>query len=137
MADVTALRDALAARINTAIPALRAAETIIGQVSPPVAVILPGNPVITYQETMDGSSTVNLRVLLLVSQADDRTAQLQLDSYLASAGPSSIKAAIEADETLGDTCDYAVAKQVTQYGIIAYGGQDYMGAHMTVEIGAR
>ena len=140
MADLTAIRNALAARI-TQYTGLRADAQARDSVAPPVAVILPGNPVINYADTMDGTVTINLMVLLIISDAAPVDAtQRALDAYLGvSTSPvigSSVPEAIEQDNTLGGLIHYIQANNATNYGRIDYAGQTYFGARVNCVIGA-
>ena len=51
-----------------------------------------------------GLDQANLDVVVLVQRFTERTAQNDLDKYLAGSGDFSIKAAIESDLTLGGAC---------------------------------
>jgi len=52
-----------------------------------------------------GLDQANLDVIVLVQRLSERTAQNDLDKYLAGSGAYSIKAAIESDLTLGGACN--------------------------------
>lgn len=139
MADIAVIRSALATRI-TASTGLRALPEARDQVNPPVAVILPGAPLVVYGATLDGAFTVNLRVLLLISDAaPEEKVQRALDAYLgigAGTTASSIPAAIMADTTLGGAVHFAEPMQVSQYNRVEYNGVLYLGARLEVSIGA-
>lgn len=135
MADYDGIRGGLAALLNTRI-GIRSFADAPGAISPPVAVILPGRPAISYGETMDGEVELNLLAVVLLSAANDEYGQQNLDAYLASSGPKSVNAAINSDPTLGGTCEYAVTVGVQQYGMIDYSGQQYIGATFLIEAGA-
>jgi hypothetical protein len=138
VADIAAIRTALAAQI-TAVTGLRTMPEARDQVSPPVAVILPGQPLVVYGATLDGAATVNLRVLILISDAaPSEKVQRALDAYLGigtGVTASSIPAAIMADNTLGGAVHFAEPTQVTTYGIVTYGGVDLFGARLDVQAG--
>lgn len=139
MADVAAARTALATRITTA-TGLRTLAEAKDQISPPVAVILPGQPFIVYGQTMDGAVTVNLRVLIAISDAaPTEKVQRALDAYLgigAGTTASSIPAAIMADPTLGGAVHFCEPLSMGSYGRIQYAGEVYFGARLDVQIGA-
>lgn len=139
MADISAIRAALANRITTA-TGLRTYAEARDQVSPPVAVILPGVPFVTYGATMDGAFTANLRILVCISDAapDDKV-QKALDAYLgigAGAPSASIPAAIMADPSLGGAVHFAEPVSVSNYGRIDYAGVIYFGARIEVQAGS-
>lgn len=138
MADLGAVRTALANQI-TSVTGLRTLPEAKDQVSPPVAVILPGQPYVSYGATMDGAFTVNLRVLLVISDAaPDEKVQRALDAYLgigAGVTASSIPAAIMADPSLKGMVSFAEPMSITTYGRITYNGVGYFGARLDVQIG--
>jgi hypothetical protein len=137
--DLTAVRNALADRI-TLYTGLRADGQARDAVSPPVAVIIPGQPFINYADTMDGAVTVNLLVLLLLSDAAPlEKTQRALDAYLGvDTSPdvgSSVPEAIELDNRLGGLIHYIQAVTADSYGRVDYGGVPYFGARIKVLIG--
>jgi hypothetical protein len=84
---------------------------------------------------MDGEDDTTFAVTVLVSWADQVTAQETLDEYLASTGAKSIKAAIDADPTLDDIVDFAHATIVEDERIAQFNGTDYLAADIVVEVG--
>lgn len=139
MADVSAIRAALAAQI-TAKTGLRALGDAPGQVNPPVAVILPGTPFVHFGDTFDGSLTVNLRVLLILSDAPPvERVQRALDAYLGIGGDTTtalIPGAIMADPTLGGVAQWCMPMAVSTYHTIEYAKETYFGARLEVQVGA-
>ncbi len=138
MIDLHTCRNALAAQI-TAVTGLRAQAEVKDQVSPPVALVLPGNPLISYGDTTDGAATLSLVVLLLLSDAPPtEKVQRALDVYLG-IGPGegeSIAGAIMSDMSLGGTVEWCVPRQVTSYSRVEYGAVTYFGARINCEVGA-
>lgn len=139
--DLTAVRNALAANI-TAFTGLRADGQARDSASPPVAVIIPGQPFINYADTMPPLSavTVNLVVLLLISDAAPlEKTQRALDAYLGvdsdPAIGSSVPEAIEEDPQLGGLTHYVQAVTADNYGRVEYAGVTYFGARIKVLIG--
>lgn len=140
MADLVAIRNALAASI-TKFTGLRTDGQARDQITPPCAVVLPGNPLINYASTMDGALDINLAVLLIISDAAPVDAtQRALDTYLGvDQNPmigSSIPEAIEEDNTLGGLVHYIQAVNAGSYGRLEYSGVTYFGARISVVIGA-
>ena len=134
MADLNAISAALATRLGTT--GLRAYSTAPGQVVPPVVVIIPGRPAILYGQTMDGETTVNLLVVVLLSAANDTAGQTALNDYMSPSGAKSINGAVQADPSLGGAVEYATVQQVSTYGLVEYAGQQYIGATFLVQCGA-
>lgn len=149
MANLVAIRNAIAANI-TAFTGLRADGQARDSITPPCAVVLPGNPYITYGVTMDGpvmggpviGNAVNLSLGVLVIISDSApvdSTQRALDAYLGvgedADAAASVPNAIEADPTLGGLIDFIQAQTVTQYGRLDYGGVTYFGARINVIAG--
>jgi hypothetical protein len=137
VADIVAIQNALAAQI-TAHTGLAALGQAPDQIAPPVAVIVPGNPLITYGQTFDGAVTVNLRIVIALSDAPPSPeVQAALNEYLGiGAGETqSIAGAIQADPSLGGvTPGECVPVSAGQYGRIEWAGQGYFGARIDVTI---
>jgi hypothetical protein len=140
MASLNDIRTALATRI-TAGTGLRTLPEARDQISPPMAIVLPGQPVVQYGITMDGTFTVNLRILIAISDAaPNEKVQRALDAYLGigsnDASVSSIAGAIQADPTLGGVVHFAEAISAGNYGRISYNDITFFGARIEVQIGA-
>jgi hypothetical protein len=69
---------------------------------------------------------------LLVGRADDRAAQNKLDAFLV--GANSIKAAVEADRTLGGTANTCRVTEMSNYASMNVGETVYLAAQFTVEV---
>ncbi len=142
MADLTAIRTALATQI-AACTGLRAMAQVKDQISPPIALVLPGNPVISYGTMMSGGGTpegvtINLAILLLISDAaPTEMVQRALDAYLGlgSGEEQSIAGAIETDPTLGGVVNWCIPVSVTTYGRIEYAAENYFGAKLNTNVG--
>ena len=137
--DLTAVRNKLADSI-TLYTGLRAEGQARDSVSPPCAVIIPGQPLINYADTMDGTVTVNLLVLLLISDAAPlEKTQRALDAYLGvdqdPAVALSVPEAIEQDNRLGGLIHYIQAVTADNYGRVEYNGVTYFGARIRCVIG--
>lgn len=136
MADLTIIRNALAAQI-TAYTGLRTMAQPRDQVSPPVAVIIPREPLVTYGDTMDGSLTVNLTAVLMLSDAaPSEKTQRALDAYLGlGAGEStSIAGAVMADPSLGGVVHSTLPVSVSSYNRVIYADVQYFGCRVNFEI---
>ncbi len=138
-ADIDSLRNALATTVTSG-TGLRVLPDAYGQVSPPVGVVLPGDPLIIFGATMDGAVTVNLRLIIIISSAaPDEKVQRALDAYLGighGAGPNSIPEALQMDPTLGGAVHFAIPVSVSNYGRITYAGEEYFGARVNIQIGS-
>lgn len=139
MANLVAIRTALASQIR-ARTGLRADGQARDSVNVPCAVVLPGQPLIDYAVTMNGALTINLIVLLLISDAPPvEKTQRALDTYLgvgSGASTANVPDAIEYDQTLGGLIHFMQAVNVASYGRVEYSGVTYFGARINVVIGA-
>jgi hypothetical protein len=96
------VRDALKVRLQT-ISGLRVYELIPEPITPPCAVV--GQLDFTFDiDNARGLDQANVDIYVIVQRFSERAGQDKLDGYLAGTGATSIKAAIEADRTLGGTC---------------------------------
>ena len=98
--------NAVRAGIGTAldtIAGLRCFDYVPDSLAPPAAVVEPLE--IDYDEAMNrGCEFYRAFILVIVGRMSDRSSQDRLDVYLTESGASSIKAALEADRTLGGAC---------------------------------
>lgn len=137
--DLVAVRNALAASI-TKYTGLRTDGQARDSVSPPCSVIIPGQPFINYADTMDGCVTVNLVVLIIISDAAPvEKTQRALDVMLGvdkdPAVGLSVPEAIEEDQHLGGLIHYIQAVSADNYGRIEYNGVTYFGARVRCLVG--
>lgn len=103
MSQVGDVRDGLVTALDT-IDGLNVAKWIGQNIRVPMAVV--GWPTVTYDEAMQrGLDTWTIPIQIFVGLADNRTAVNRLEDYMDGAGAMSVKAAIEADTTLGGACD--------------------------------
>lgn len=130
--DITALGDGVAAAAG-AITGLRAFGYLPDAISPPTFFVAEVE--VEYDATFGrGLDTVYLTCRLLVSHTSDRTGQKQVASYMKGAGPTSVKAAIEAERTLGGACQDLRVQRVSGYGLYEHNGTQYYGAEWRVMI---
>lgn len=138
MADLNAIRSALAGQLAN-LTGVRALAQAPDQITPPVAIVLPGNPLISYADDFSGSVSIGLSVMVVVSDASPSDAsQRALDSLLGiGAGQAgSVPWAIAQDPSLGGAVQWAQPLQVSQYGRINWANVDYWGARLAVTVGA-
>lgn len=122
--------DGLATRAKT-IAGLQAFGYVPDLIPPPS--FFTADVEIEYDSTFGrGMDTVYVTCRLLVSHADDRSGQRQLDGYLKGAGPKSVKAALEGERTLGGACDDLRVIRVSGYGLYEHGNERFYGAEWRV-----
>ncbi len=130
MSTVSELRQGLAAQIAT-IPNLRVSDVMVDAPRPPQAVIAPLR--LDYDlNARRGADEYQFVVTLIVGRADSRTAQNSLDAFIV--GENSVKAAIEADRTLGGKANTCRVTEMRNYGAISVGDQLYLGCEFVVEV---
>ena len=116
----TGVRQGLTTALDT-ISGLRCFDYVPDSLAPPAAVVEPLE--ITYHEAMqNGLTYYRAFVLIIVGRMADRSSQDRLDAYLTTTGATSVKAALEADRTLGGACSTlavtaALPRQVVVSGV--------------------
>lgn len=115
---------------------LNTSESHPGQITTPMAVVgVP--PIDNYHVTMrNGTMDLTVPVLILVSAALDTVGQQALAAYANPTGSSSIKAAIEADRTLGGVVDDCYVQSFTPLGIDEVNTIGYWGGRFMLYVAA-
>jgi hypothetical protein len=134
MATLTSIRSGLKTRLET-ISGLDVYDYVPDWFEPPMALIMPPE-IIDYDVTMSrGADRYEIPVVLYVTKIDAETSQDDLDSYLASSGSTSVKAAVEGDGTLGGAAmDTRVISAGDYGGYEISQGTTYLGVTFTVEV---
>lgn len=129
---ISELRQGLAANL-AAIPGLRTTATIPEKISPPLAVVMPGN--ITFDTSFGrGLDEYEFTVMVIVGKVDDRSSQNRLDGFCNPSGAGSIKQAVEADRTLGGAAQTLQVKQMRNYQQLIAGDTQYLAAEFVVQV---
>jgi hypothetical protein len=124
------VRDAIADRFST-IPGLTGLKTVPSAITPPAVAVEVER--IDYDTTMSrGSDDVVFVATLFVSKASERASQDQLFAYLSGSGAKSVKAAFEADPTLGGLVFDASVAEARQPGTFAIGEIPYNGVQFVI-----
>ena len=129
--DVAATRAALKTRLET-ISGLRASSWLTGNINPPVALI-GLRPPVEFDQDFDGHAVYRWTITVYVSRADDRAGQDKLDGYLSQSGATSVKAAIEGDNTLGGEVGSVRVTEISQWGDVTVGDVSYLAAEFAAE----
>lgn len=133
MASITAIRAGLAS--NLAGANVRSSGTLPDLVNPPFALIVPSG--VTYHKALNNALTEYLfTVTLIVGRASERSAQNALDAYCSATGTSSIRRAIELDQTLGGVAYATVVTDMRNYGATTIGETTYLAAEFNVAVQA-
>jgi len=132
MADLTSVCDALAAVLDN-IPGLRVNSGFTSQVNPPAAIVLPQPGQSLRFDAFGGGISYILRVVVLVPYTQDSSSVNAMNAYLATAGPSSVSAAIQgAQKNAAWEC--IDMDSVRGYGLTDWAGQTYLGAQIPVTV---
>jgi len=132
VADIETVFAGLGARLET-IPNLRVREELPGTIQPPTAVLSVEE--LTYDTAMArGSDDLEVHVHVFTGAASERAGQRALWKYLAGSGDQSIKAAVEADPTLGGAVMFAEVASVSDVGIARVGDVPYYAARFVVNV---
>lgn len=133
-ATLTQVRQAIATVLG-AIDGLSAHPFEPGSITPPAALVHPApGAFLDYQVTMDAAHDLRLVVLIVVQPGEEQSWAEQLDAFIADEGASSIFAAIDANQTLGDLVDGCHVTVAQDYGTYTVGGADYPGVEFAVEV---
>lgn len=132
-ATAVEIREGLSTALRS-IPGMQASAYVLGNPSPPFAHVTRGP--IAYDQAMDhGVHTWTMTVRAYVALASDIGAQMLLDQYLAVDGERSVKAAIEADPTLGGVVSDLHVKGATgETEFVREQGGPLLGSEFTVEV---
>jgi len=136
--DIAAIRAAVAAAVGSAMSDVQTFGVVPDRIEAPA--FSAGEVEIDYDKTF-GPGGTGLQELvckgrIYASRADVTAGQANLDAYLARTGSRSVKAAVEADRTLGGVCRTLRVERVHGYGRYEVGGVDYYGAQFDIRIWA-
>jgi len=130
--DIQAIRDGLATNLAT-ISGLRTSGDVPDNPNPPIAVVFLES--VQYDEAFrDGLTTMIFKVMVIVSRADDRTAQRKLNQYISPDGDRSVKSAVESDRSLGGLVQTLRLTDMTSLGSTIVSEQEYMAVEFSVAV---
>ena len=138
MTTISAVRAGLVARLNN-VGGLRAYPTMPDQINAPAAVVVVKSGQYSLTMGSPGNLAYVFEVILYIApvQQGSNRGQEKVDPYLDVSGSSSIVATVEADITLGGTCDYATVTGFDRYDALRdWAGQVFWGAVLTVVVSA-
>lgn len=132
MAELSTIRAAMGTALSE-VENLRVRELIPALVVPPMAVVQPQQ--IEYDLNANrGVNRYTFTVTVFVVKADDRSAQLRVDPFVSTSGPQSVKAALEADRTLGGEVDTLRVTNVSNYSSQDANDVLYLAVDFEVEV---
>ena len=131
-ATVSQVATGLQTRLAT-ISGLRTFNYQPEQENPPFA--YPQINSIDYHRAFSGGDVVmNWTIYVIVGRWLDRTAHAALDDYLSYSGTKSVRAAIEADLTLGGVCSTLIVRSGADITSLDAGGAQFLVIQMQVEV---
>lgn len=136
MATLDQIVRGLETRLKT-IDGLNVARYFTGQVVPPVAII--GVPPVTEYHASMGRGTMALEptIHVFTGSAIDLEGQRALSEYANPVGDKSIRAAIEADKTLGGMAQDCIVREFRPLNLEEYSALNYFGGVFTLQLYAR
>lgn len=103
------------------------------QENPPFA--YPEINSVDYHRAFSGGDVVmNWTIYVVVGRWLDRTAHAALDDYLSYSGAKSIRAAIEADQTLGGVCSTLIVRSGADITSLDANGAQFLVIQLQVEV---
>lgn len=129
------IREGLRANIEAGVTDFQVSAYMLANPTPPTIHLFPEE--VMYDEAMRrGLDEIRITVQAFVGLVSDQGAQVRLDELLAPAGAGSLKAAVEADPTLGGTVDDLRVVGATGYKVYSVGGQvsTVLGCEWTVHV---
>jgi hypothetical protein len=130
----TDIQNALAVALAT-IPGLRVADHLPEQVAPPMAVIQLQS--VTYHRAMRGGlSEWRYVISLIAGRMGDRAAQRQMDGWLSYGGAQSVRAAIEADQTLDGNASTLIVDEMVSVRPLSTGDAAYTTCEFNITVHA-
>jgi hypothetical protein len=129
--DLPAIMEGLSTALGS-IDGLRSFAYPPDSVSPPAAVVTL--PEVDFDSTMArGSDRLEIVVAVLAGRVSERSAVPLLAGYMSGSGSSSVKAAIEADVTLGGVA-HSTRVLTADPRPMTVGSVEYFGAEFNVEV---
>lgn len=136
MTTLADIRQGLAANLQ-ALPSVEVYEREGGLANVPCAVIV--TPTIDYHQSFSSAGLVRyeFRIMLLVQSSDSEQSGLDLDTYADPGSPTSVRAAVESDRTLGGIADDLICTSFRPLSSEEVSGIGYWGGEFTVTVYAR
>lgn len=131
-ATISQVAAGLATRLAT-ISGLRVTTYQPEQLNPPFA--YPQINSINYHRAFAGGDVVmDWTVHVVVGRWTDRTAHALLDEFLSYSGTKSVRAAIEADPTLGGVCSTLIVRSGADITSLDAGGAEFLQIQVQLEV---
>ena len=133
-ATVSAVATAIKTQLTT-ISNLRTFDYQPEQLNPPVAFPILNS--INYHRAFQGGDVeMNWSIVVVVGRYLDRVAHTNLDGYLSYSGTTSIRAALEADKTLGGVVQTCVLDSAMEIDTLTVGDADFLQIQLSLRVHA-
>jgi len=131
-ATIAEAADGLETQLAT-VTGLRVFDHVPDVFSPPSAFVLPDS--IDYWEAFRGGDVqMRFTVTVVVGRTAERASQKSLYGYMSYSGTTSIRAAIEADRTLGGAVQTSIVESADNIRVVSQGDADYLAVDFTVMV---
>ena len=134
--DYPAIRAALADRLDTVEGLAATYATVPDRVVTPSAAVIPGDPFVTFHESMDGTAgpltLCRFDVVVFAGRFESAAGQTVLDELV-----GTLPDILEADQTLGETALVVIVREATNYGVVTVADTVYLGCRFDVEVYAK
>lgn len=133
-ATLQQIADGIETRLAT-VSGLRVFDHVPDVFAPPCSFVLPGS-IAYWGDFAGGNAEVEVVITVVVGRTSDRAAQKSLYAYMSYSGASSIRAAIEADRTLGGVCQTLLVERADNIRMVAQGDATYLAVDFMVRVHA-
>lgn len=133
MASIKALRDGIKTRL-AAVTGIYTHDTIPDDVYPPAAIV--GFPTaVRYDFAMRTAvSRYTFPVRVIAGRTTERESQDKIDDLCSPDGALSIRAAVDADPTLGGVAHSSRVVEARDFGVYEVAGVSYIGGEFEIEV---
>ena len=133
MASIKALRDGIKTRL-AAVTGIYTHDTIPDDVYPPAAIV--GFPTaVRYDFAMRTAvSRYTFPVRVIAGRTTERESQDKIDDLCSPDGALSIRAAVDADPTLGGVAHSSRVVEAREFGVYEVAGVSYIGGEFEIEV---
>lgn len=136
MATIAQLRTGILTRLQ-AISGLRSVPHSPDRVSVPAAAVELTSIEFGATYGVNAVDVHQFTIRVYASRADDKSGQDRLDTFINPAGATSVKQALDTDQTLGGLAQTLRVTGVDNYGVYEVGTTPYYGAEFAVTVWAR
>jgi hypothetical protein len=115
------------------IKGLRVSDHVPDVFAPPCAFVMPEN-IDYWQAFQGGDATTRFTITAVVGRVSDRAAQRNLYEMMAYSGTRSVRAAVEADRSLGGRVQTCIVESASNIRAANQGEAEYLAVDFSVRI---